>query len=231
MNVDPAEIQKFDDLADQWWDLKGPFKPLHDLNPLRLAFIQSGCTLAHQKIVDVGCGGGILTEALSRIATSVLGIDQASTVLEVARNHAKELSTPPNYECITVEELAQREPNSFDVITCMELLEHVPDPYLTIGSLSTLLKPGGNLFCSTLNRTPSAFIKAILGAEYILKMLPKGTHDYARFIRPSEMAGWAQEHALHLKRMRGITYNFFMKSFSLSNDVSVNYLIHFQKEQ
>ena len=230
MNVDPQEIQKFDALAHDWWDPEGPFKPLHDLNPLRLAFIQNGCTLANQNIVDVGCGGGILTEALAQFSQQVTGLDQAQAVLAIAKEHAKPLANPPHYECITIEEYASKHAGTVDVITCMEMLEHVPDPYATVEALSTLLKPGGHLFCSTLNRTPTAFLKAIIGAEYILRLLPKGTHDYARFIRPSELTQWANMSQLSLKKMKGISYHLLSKTFSLSTDVSVNYLIHFTKD-
>jgi 2-polyprenyl-6-hydroxyphenyl methylase/3-demethylubiquinone-9 3-methyltransferase len=230
MNVDTEEIKKFDALAPDWWDTEGPFKPLHDLNPVRLAFIQSYCSLSNQSILDVGCGGGILTETLSHFSPHVVGIDQAPQVLAVAKKHAESLSSPPCYECVAVEDFAAQYPQRFDVITCMELLEHVPDPVLAIGALSQLLKPQGHLFISTINRTPMAFLQAIVGAEYILRILPRGTHDYSRFIRPSEMTQWAQFHNLKAKHIKGFGYRLLNKTFYISEDVSVNYIIHFEKE-
>lgn len=228
-NVDPHEVQKFDDLAIDWWDLQGQCKPLHDLNPLRLAFMQSCCPLAQQDLLDVGCGGGILSEALSRF-TNVVGLDQSQKALEVARTHAQTLPHPPEYIFATVEEYALRYPGKFDIITCMEMLEHVPSPLSVIEACATLLKPKGHLFFSTLNRTPKSFLHAIVGAEYVLNMLPKGTHEYARFIRPSELHQWARPHHLVLKQMKGISFKLLTRSYALSDDVSVNYLMHFQKE-
>jgi len=230
MNVDLTEIEKFDEIASQWWDPEGPCKPLHDLNPHRLDFIQSSCLLPNQTILDVGCGGGILTEALSQVSSHVWGIDQAPKALEVAKKHAASLLHPPHYELSTVEAFAEKYPAHFDVITCMELLEHVPDPLSVIGACATLLKPGGDIFFSTLNRTTKAFLQAIIGAEYCLKLLPKGTHDYARFIRPSELTEWARSQKLILKNISGIQYHLLRKTFSLCADVSVNYLIHFQRD-
>ena len=232
MNVDFQEVKKFDDMAKHWWDPKGPCQPLHLLNPVRLAFIQNHCTLALKSVVDVGCGGGILTEALSTFASHVVGLDQSEQALAVATSHAEEMQfkNPPLYECMTVEDYASKMASSFDVLTCMELLEHVPDPSSVIKACATLVKPGGDLFFSTLNRTPKAFLLAIVGAEYVLNMLPKGTHRYDRFIKPSELASWAEEYGLVVKHIRGLHYDPFKKSFNLSADVSVNYLIHFQKE-
>jgi 2-polyprenyl-6-hydroxyphenyl methylase / 3-demethylubiquinone-9 3-methyltransferase len=227
-NIDANEVHKFDEIAKDWWDLNGPMKPLHDLNPLRLEFIQTGCLLNNQNMLDVGCGGGILTEALSQFG-KVVGIDQAQKAIKVATEHAKTLTSPPRYEIATVEEFAAQYPGQFDVITCMELLEHVPSPYSVIASCATLLKPGGALFLSTLNRTPKAFLYAIVGAEYVLKMLPKGTHDYQRFLRPSEINEWAQKHDLSVKQIKGIRYHPFTKNYSLVDDVSVNFLMHFRK--
>lgn len=229
LNVDPIEVQKFDEMAIDWWDKSGPCKPLHDLNPLRLAFIQSHCSLSQSTVLDIGCGGGILTEALSQFCPTVWGLDQSEKALTVAKEHAKALKNPPRYELTTAEELAKQSPQGFDVITCMEMLEHVPNPLSIIAACSTLLKPGGHLFYSTINRTPKAFLFAIIGAEYVMKLLPKGTHDYDRFIRPSELAGWCSERQLILKQMKGISYNVFNKHFSLSEDVSVNYLMHLVK--
>ncbi len=228
-NIDPNEVQKFDEMAIDWWDKTGPCKPLHDLNPHRLAFIQSHCALSNAHIVDIGCGGGILTEALSHFSPHVIGLDQSEKALGVAKDHAKELKTPPTYELSTAEAFALQHPARFDVITCMEMLEHVPCPLSIIKACSTLLKPGGSLFFSTINRNPKAYLFAIIGAEYVMKMLPRGTHDYERFIRPSELASWSHDAGLQLKAMKGLSYNILSKQFSLSSDVSVNYLMHLQK--
>ncbi len=232
MNVDQAEVQKFSDMAAYWWDLKGPCKPLHELNPLRLQFVQSHTQLAHKSILDLGCGGGILTEALSNLSAKVTGLDQSPEVLKVARAHATEvgLSSPPLYVESTAEQYALDNPEHFDVITCMEMLEHVPSPISILKACGDLLKPGGDLFLSTLNRTPKSFLFAIVGAEYVLNMLPKGTHDYDHFIRPSELNSWAVSQGFRLKSMKGLSYNVFTRSFSLSDNVSVNYLMHLQKD-
>jgi len=229
INVDLNEVSKFDDMAQDWWDPNGSCKPLHDLNPLRLAFIQSHCSLATRSILDIGCGGGILTEALSRFSPHVTGIDQSQKVLDIAKSHATALSTPPNYVLETCETYAERLPGTFDIITCMEMLEHVPDPLSVLEAASKLLKPGGDLILSTLNRTPKAFLVAILGAEYVLKMLPKGTHEYEKFIRPSELVQAARFCELELKHIKGISYQLFTKQFYLSEDVAVNYIAHFKK--
>jgi 2-polyprenyl-6-hydroxyphenyl methylase / 3-demethylubiquinone-9 3-methyltransferase len=230
MNVDFEEVKKFDEMAKYWWDPKGPCQPLHLLNPVRLAFIQSCCALPGKHIIDVGCGGGILSEALSSVAKNVIGLDQASQVLEIAKTHAKDLSSPPTYVCSTVEAYADKFPQCFDALTCMELLEHVPDPLEVVQSCAKLVKPGGDLFFSTLNRTPKAFLLAILGAEYVLNMLPKGTHRYDRFIRPSELVAWLEKAGLTVKHIKGLHYHPFDKTFSLTKDVSVNYLLHCKKE-
>lgn len=229
LNVDPLEVKKFDEMALDWWNKSGPCKPLHDLNPHRLSFIQSHCTLSGAKVLDIGCGGGILTEALSQFSAEVWGIDQSQAALNVAAQHAKPLPSSPHYELSTAENFALKHPGTFDVITCMELLEHVPNPLSIIEACATLLKPGADLFFSTINRNPKAYFQAIIGAEYILKWLPKGTHDYERFIRPSELSTWANEKQLNVKHMKGISYNLFNKQFYLSTDVSVNYLMHLQK--
>lgn len=228
-NVDSNEIKKFDAMAEKWWDPQGDCKPLHDLNPLRLDFIQTCCPLADRMILDVGCGAGILTESLSRFSAFVTGIDQSEKALDIAREHARTLPHPPDYQFTTAEQFAASYPERFDVITCMELLEHVPSPTALLEACSTLLKPGGHLIVSTINRTPKAFCHAIIGAEYLLGMLPKGTHQYDRFIRPSELFQWANSNHLALKKMSGFSYRILGKSFFLSDDVSVNYVAHFQK--
>lgn len=232
-NIDPQEVQKFEDMAANWWDPNGPCKPLHDLNPLRLQFILSHCELANKKILDVGCGGGILTEALSKQAhTQVWGLDQSQQALAVAQAHAQaqNLSPAPTYIFETVEHFATLHPQGFEVITCMEMLEHVPDPLSVLSACADLLTPGGDLFCSTLNRTPTAFIQAILGAEYLLKLLPRGTHEYGRFIKPSELASWCRPLGLQLQHLQGLSYRVADKTFYLSDTLKVNYLIHFKKE-
>lgn len=232
MNVNQAEVDKFEDMAAYWWDLEGPCKPLHQLNPVRLQFIQERARLHHCTILDIGCGGGILTEALSQFSSKVTGLDQSPGVLQAARAHAIEsgLTQPPTYIEATAEAYAQNYPGQFDVITCMELLEHVPSPLSILKACFLLLRPGGSLFLSTLNRTPKAFLHAIIGAEYLLKMLPKGTHDYSHFIRPSELNRWAMSEQLQLQSMKGISFNLLTRRFYLSDDVSVNYLMHLQKE-
>lgn len=230
MNVDFEEVKKFDEMAKYWWDPNGPCQPLHLLNPVRLTFIQSCCALPGKHLIDVGCGGGILSEALSSVAKNVVGLDQASQVLEIAKMHAIALPTPPTYVCSTVEAYADTYPDSFEALTCMELLEHVPDPLAVVKSCAKLVKTGGDLFFSTLNRTPKAFVLAILGAEYVLNMLPKGTHRYDRFIRPSELVAWIEDAGLTVKHIKGLHYHPFDKTFSLTKDVSVNYLLHCKKE-
>ena len=228
-NQDLNEIKKFDAMASHWWDLDGPCKPLHELNPIRLGFIQSQCNLHQQPIVDVGCGGGILTEALSRFSPNVVGIDLAEQAIQVAKTHAEHLTTPPQYELSTAEAYAEAHPEAFSVVTCMELIEHVPDPVSLLKALGVLLKPNGDLFISTLNRTPKAFLQAIIGAEYLLRLLPIGTHDYKRFIRPSEIAEWIKDTGLTIQSIRGIQYHLFSKSFSLTHNVDVNYVMHLRK--
>jgi 2-polyprenyl-6-hydroxyphenyl methylase/3-demethylubiquinone-9 3-methyltransferase len=230
MNIDPLEVKKFDEMAPNWWDKNGECKPLHDLNPVRLGFIQSCCSLSSQKILDIGCGGGILTEAMSFFSPFVFGIDQAEKALAVATSHAQGLKQPPTYEQATAESYATQFPGQFDVITCMEMLEHVPDPRSILDACAKLLKPAGHLFLSTLNRTPKAFLGAIVGAEYLLKLLPKGTHDYERFIKPSELSEWARQVGLTPKRIKGVSYRILSKSFMLSDDVSINYFMHLQKD-
>lgn len=225
-NVDPTEVAKFDALASNWWDLEGESKPLHDLNPHRLAFIQNHCELESYHAIDVGCGGGILTEALVKAGANTTGIDMGEVALNVAKLHALESELTIDYQHITAEEMAQQSTEHFDIVTCMEMLEHVPDPVSVIQACADLVKPGGDLFFSTLNRHPKAYLLAVLGAEYVMNMLPKGTHDYQRFIKPSEMAKWCRLAGLNVSHVKGLTYNPFNKGFHLSDDIKVNYLMH-----
>jgi len=226
LNIDPAEIAKFEELASRWWDDQGEFKPLHEINPLRLQYINERTELANRKILDVGCGGGILSESMALKGAQVTAIDMGKAPLSVARLHALETEVDIDYQQITVEELAAKKPGEFDAVTCMEMLEHVPDPASVIQACKTLVKPGGSVFFSTINRNPKAYALAILGAEYILNMLPKGTHDYDKFIRPSELDEWARQSGLELKDIIGISYNPFTKIYKLNHDVNVNYMTH-----
>jgi 2-polyprenyl-6-hydroxyphenyl methylase/3-demethylubiquinone-9 3-methyltransferase len=228
-NVDPAEVAKFSALAQSWWDPHGPSKPLHDLNPLRLRYIERILPLAGREVVDVGCGGGILSEAMARAGARVLGIDLSRAVLDVAELHALQSEVAAQYRAIAAEDLAAERPAGFHLVTCMEMLEHVPDPAASIRALATLVKPGGEVIVSTLNRNPLAFAVAIIGAEYIARALPRGTHEYLKFIRPSELARWGREAGLELRDLTGITYNPFTRSFGLSPDTRVNYLAHFSR--
>lgn len=229
-NVDPSEISKFERIASRWWDAEGEFKPLHDINPLRANYIDLRAPVAEQKVLDVGCGGGILTEALAQRGALAQGIDMGEAPLEVARLHALESGLDIAYTQATAEQFAQQHAGAFDVVTCMEMLEHVPDPSSIVRSCANLTPPGGHLFFSTINRTPKAYAFAVLGAEYLLKLLPKGTHEYKKFIQPSELALWIREAGLVLEDVSGMTYNPLTKSYRLSeNDVSVNYLIHATK--
>lgn len=223
INVNPAETAKFDQLAASWWDIEGESRPLHDLNPVRFAYIVERVPLKNAHVLDVGCGGGILTEALARAGAKTIGIDLAPRVLEVARLHLLESKLQVDYREISVEDLAHDRPASFDVITCMELLEHVPDPVSIINACTHLLKPGGRLFLSTINRTPAAFALAIAGAEYVLNLLPRGTHHYAQFIRPSELAHTLRDSDLELEDISGMTYNPFSRKAALSKNIQVNY--------
>jgi 2-polyprenyl-6-hydroxyphenyl methylase/3-demethylubiquinone-9 3-methyltransferase len=228
-NVDPNELAKFASLAQSWWDPAGPSKPLHELNPLRMSYIESAAGLGDTRVIDVGCGGGILSEAMARSGARVLGIDLSQAVLDVAELHALEAKLAVEYKAIAAEELAAANPGSFDLVTCMEMLEHVPDPAATLSALATLAKPGGNVIVSTLNRKPIAFAVAILGAEYIARMLPRGTHEYLKFIRPSELARWGRAAGLELIDLTGITYNPLTRAFRLSPNTDVNYLAHFRR--
>lgn len=228
-NVDSAEIHKFTEMAHEWWDLTGPCRPLHELNPLRLSFIKKHASLSHKKVVDVGCGGGILTEALAKEGAQATGIDLGHSVLEVARLHALASQLNINYQEISVEDFALTHPHSFDVVTCMEMLEHVPDPESVVKACSQLTAPGGTLFFSTLNRNIMSYVKAIIGAEYILRLLPRGTHNYQQFITPAELGQWARDAHLSVNDLAGLGYNPFTKQFSLTNDTQVNYLMCAQK--
>lgn len=223
-NVNPAETAKFDRLASRWWDDEGESRPLHDLNPVRLAYVAERVSLRGARVLDVGCGGGILSEALAASGANVTGIDLAPRVLEVARLHLLESGHTVDYREISVEALVEESPATFDAITCMEMLEHVPDPASIIAACASLLKPGGRLFLSTLNRTPAAFALAIAGAEYALKLLPRGTHHYAQFIRPSELARSLRASAFELEDLRGLAYNPFSRSARLVSNTAVNYI-------
>jgi len=228
-NADPHELAKFASLAQSWWDPAGPSKPLHELNPLRMSYIESVAGLEDARALDVGCGGGILSEAMARSGARVLGIDLSQAVLDVAELHALEAKLAVEYKTIAAEELAAATPSTFDLVTCMEMLEHVPDPAATLAALATLVKPGGHVIVSTLNRKPMAFAVAILGAEYIARVLPRGTHEYLKFIRPSELARWGRAAGLNLIDLTGITYNPLTRAFRLSPNTDVNYLAHFRR--
>ncbi|MGY0219341.1 bifunctional 2-polyprenyl-6-hydroxyphenol methylase/3-demethylubiquinol 3-O-methyltransferase UbiG [Endozoicomonadaceae bacterium StTr2] len=225
-NVDGAEVAKFEALASRWWDPNSEFKPLHAINPLRLNYIDERAGLAGKKVLDVGCGGGILSESMARRGAEVTGIDMGEAPLNVARLHSLESGVEVNYRRITAEQLAEEEPGSYDVVTCLEMLEHVPDPESIIRSLFTLVKPGGQVFMSTINRNPKAWLLAIAGAEYILKMLPKGTHDYDKFIRPSELSRWIRGTGMQLHDLTGMTYNPITGQYKLGRDTDVNYLAY-----
>lgn len=229
-NVDTAEVAKFEALASRWWDAQGEFKPLHDINPLRLDFIDARVGLAGKKVVDVGCGGGILSESMAHRGAKVTGIDLGEAPLAVARLHAEEHGVNVDYQHISVEAKALQAPGYYDVVTCMEMLEHVPDPASVIRACSELVRPGGYVFFSTLNRTAKSYAFAILGAEYVLKLLPRGTHSYAKFIRPSEMAAWCRSSGLEVREQTGLTYNPLTRHYRLvSHDVSVNYMMYCRK--
>ena len=229
-NVDPAELAKFSELAHRWWDTESEFKPLHQINPLRLAWIQTLVPLHGKKVVDIGCGGGILSDAMARQGAQVLGADLAVKSLKVAQLHALEAGTQGvQYREISAEDLAQEQAGQYDVVTCMEMLEHVPNPASVVKACSALDKPGGWVFFSTLNRNPKSFLFAIVGAEYVLNLLPKGTHEYARLIKPSELADWVRANGLDVLHMKGMTYNPFTRQYALGADTDVNYLMATQK--
>ena len=225
-NADPLELEKFSELAHRWWDPQSEFKPLHDINPLRLDYIDSIEKLQQKQILDVGCGGGILAESMAARGAIVTGIDLAEKPLKVAELHLVESGRQVDYRKISAEALAAERPASFDAVTCMELLEHVPDPASTIAACAALVKPGGHVFFSTINRNPKAYLFAIIGAEYVLRMLPRGTHDYARFIKPSELAAMCRRAQLTVGGLTGMTYNPFTRRYALEADTSVNYILH-----
>jgi 2-polyprenyl-6-hydroxyphenyl methylase/3-demethylubiquinone-9 3-methyltransferase len=230
-NVHLHEINKFGSMAERWWDTQGEFKTLHDINPLRIQFIQGYADVAGKRIVDVGCGGGILTEGLAKYGADALGIDLSEELIDIADLHGLESGVSAHYQKISAEALAQQQPESFDHVTCMEMLEHVPDPGSIISACAALVKPGGMVFFSTLNRKPKAYLLAIVAAEHVLKMLPKGTHDYKTFIKPSELSQSARAAGLELQGMVGIEYNPFNKRFSLGKDIDVNYIAAFKRPE
>lgn len=225
-NVDQQELEKFAGLAHRWWDPHSEFKPLHDINPLRLGWIEGKAPLTGKRTLDVGCGGGILAEAMAKRGADVLGIDLGDKALNVARLHQLESGVAVRYEQIAAEALAAREPASFDVVTCMEMLEHVPDPASIVSACATLVKPGGDVFFSTINRNPKAYLFAIIGAEYVLRLLPRRTHDYARFIKPAELGHFCRQAGLNMEHVIGMSYNPLSKIYSLERNAEVNYMVH-----
>jgi len=225
MNADPLELQKFSDLAHRWWDPTSEFRPLHEINPLRLEWINSRAPLRGRKVVDVGCGGGILAESMAKKGATVTGIDLSEKALKVADLHSLETGVSVRYELIAAEDLAAREAGQFDIVTCMEMLEHVPDPGAIVRACAALVKPGGHVFFSTINRNPKAYLHAVIGAEYLLQLLPKGTHDYAKFITPAELARDIRNAGLELDKLKGMGYKPLTRMYSLNDDTSVNYLV------
>ena len=229
-NIDPSEIAKFDAMAKTWWDPNGPMKPLHDLNPKRLSYIKNFADIHHKKVLDIGCGAGILTESMARESADATGIDMSEKAIYIAKKHAESEGVSVNYQRIATEEFEKTHQETFDVITCMEMLEHVPDPSSIIQSATHMLKPGGTIFFSTINRNVKAFLAAIVGAEYILRLLPRGTHEYNKFIRPSELTKWAKAAGLKMQNLQGMSYNPFNHTFKLTDDVSINYFMCFTKD-
>jgi 2-polyprenyl-6-hydroxyphenyl methylase / 3-demethylubiquinone-9 3-methyltransferase len=225
MNADPLELQKFSDLAHRWWDPTSEFRPLHEINPLRLEWINARIPLAGKVVADIGCGGGILAESIAKKGATVTGIDLSEKALKVADLHSLESGVQVRYELISAEELATREPGRYDVVTCMEMLEHVPDPAAIVQACATLVKPGGHVFFSTLNRNPKSYLFAVIGAEYILRMLPKGTHDYEKFITPAELSQYIRNAGMNVEALKGMSYNPLTQVYSLNQDTSVNYLV------
>lgn len=225
-NYDTAELNKFSELAHKWWDKTSEFKPLHDINPLRLQYIDQAISLSGKTVLDVGCGGGILSESMAEKGATVTGIDLGEKALKVAQLHSLETGVEVDYRLIAVEQLAEEMPASFDVVTCLEMLEHVPDPASIVQACAKLVKPGGHVFFSTINRNAKAYVFAVIGAEYVLNMLPKGTHDYAKFIKPSELASWLRNSDLSLQHQIGMQYNPITQRYWLDGDISVNYMMH-----
>ncbi len=228
-SADEAEVAKFEALATDWWDLNGPMKPLHQINPLRLQYIQEQVNLNEQSILDIGCGGGILTESLARAGATVTGLDLAESLIQLAMTHAKQENLSIDYFNISSTEMVKKNSGEYDIVTCMELLEHVSDPEQLVAECSKLVKPGGYVFFATINRNLSAFLGAIIAAEYILRMLPRGTHQYAQLVKPSELTLWAGRHQLNLKGLRGVSYQPLTGRFHLSKNISINYIAHFQR--
>jgi 2-polyprenyl-6-hydroxyphenyl methylase/3-demethylubiquinone-9 3-methyltransferase len=226
INADPLELEKFSELAHRWWDANGEFKPLHDLNPLRLDYIDGIANLKDKRVLDVGCGGGILSESMAVRGANVTGIDLAEKPLKVAELHLIDSGMRVEYLRIAAEDLARERTGAYDVVTCMEMLEHVPDPAATVAACASLAKPGGHVFFSTINRNPKSYLFAVIGAEYVLRLLPRGTHDYARFIKPSELATMCRSAKLDVDGLTGMTYNPFAKTYALGTDSSVNYILH-----
>ncbi len=226
INVDAAELNKFSALAHKWWDKSSEFKPLHDINPLRLNYIDQTVSLSGKTVLDVGCGGGILSESMAQKGATVTGIDLGEKALKVAQLHSLESGITVDYQLIAVEALAEKQPASFDVVTCLEMLEHVPDPASIVTACAKLVKPGGHVFFSTINRNPKSYLFAVIGAEYVLNMLPRGTHDYTKFIKPSELASWMRPVNLDLQHQIGMNYNPITQHYWLDDNVSVNYMMH-----
>jgi len=230
MNADPQELEKFSALAHRWWDPQSEFRPLHQINPLRLEWIDRIAALSGKSALDIGCGGGILAEAMARRGARVKGIDLADKALKVAQLHSLESGVAVDYETVSAEELARRSPEAYDIVTCMELLEHVPDPASTVRACAKLARPGGHVFFSTINRNLKSYLLAVVGAEYVLRLLPKGTHEYAKFIKPSELARYSRDAGLSVREVIGMTYNPITKVYSLGTDADVNYLVHCMRE-
>jgi 2-polyprenyl-6-hydroxyphenyl methylase/3-demethylubiquinone-9 3-methyltransferase len=230
VNADPAELEKFSQLAHRWWDPQGEFRPLHEINPLRLEWIDRHAALAGKAVLDVGCGGGILSEAMARKGATVTGIDLAERPLKVAELHLHESLLKVDYQSKSAEDLAAERPGAFDVVTCMELLEHVPDPASMVAACARLVRPGGQVFFSTINRNPKSYLFAVIGAEYVLRLLPKGTHDYERFVKPSELARWCRDAGLRGEELVGMTYHPVTKVYRLGSDCDVNYLLRCTRE-
>lgn len=228
-NIDPSEVAKFEQLAASWWDANSEFKPLHEINPLRLGYIQERCNLDGKQVLDVGCGGGILSEAMASAGANVTGIDAGEAPLTVARLHQLESGVEVDYQQLTAEEFAEDHTEQFDVVTCLEMLEHVPNPASTIAACARMVKPDGHLFFSTINRNPKSYLFAIIGAEYLLRLLPKGTHDYSKFIRPSELEEWVRQCGWQIEDITGMSYNPLNQNYWLGRDIDVNYIAYCKK--